>query len=785
MKFLRCNKLQDLNHFDGISKIKQKHKIGGLVDMDDSIDEYDETASVVVNPEPVGSEQHRSQQLAYLAEDLTSEPSNEDEDLDEKNAKVSPSDIGSIKPGSASDETSAGAVQKKASRFELSVERRLIGGKSGHDHEGIKRHAAALSQKLRTTFGISEDDEFAGDYPCWLVSEVLLQGHLYVTMNYILFFAFLPNKPGSVLKSGYLTTKSYPSMREHRKWALLKDNTLALYSSSTDLYFPYLVIDLRTALRAEVYGGSNHKQGQPIWIRVITEKKTHWFLTDLYDSARSWVSAIKKQIFSARNEGGQVAIKIPLQNILDLELTTVLGLTKNLRIKVIESLETYALDDYFLMFFSKGDEAVKLIKSVIKNAGVELSDSGECDSEEDSPMIDSLIKSRIELLKKSSSCVQSTSGFQPHNKNGSDFVISVKSEDDAISQKMAKCDSALSNPTPPVEELPPDEDEPPAEAQTDATAATSKRNWPTAKSLVDNITCLISAASQVSHYDENTVLAQEGQDPYFVKDPEARKIACTRFRDHFSLNEDEKLIAAYHAYLVRGLPTYGKLYVGQTCLYFRSLLPGSRTLMILPFTDIENINKEKGFRFGYSGLVVVIHGHEELFFEFPHADGRDDCETLILKRIDVLKPEKKHNHGSANTTHDSDSYKLAEPSSNLTTAKLRLFENKINDELGFDVPIIIENNPHTKTKISTTKKLRFTLLTIGSRGDVQPYIALGKALLKEGHQVKIVSHEEFGDWVRKHGIEFDIIAGDPSELMALMVTNPTINYSFHVKILMF
>ncbi|GME80985.1 unnamed protein product [Ambrosiozyma monospora] len=63
-------------------------------------------------------------------------------------------------------------------------------------------------------------------------------------------------------------------------------------------------------------------------------------------------------------------------------------------------------------------------------------------------------------------------------------------------------------------------------------------------------------------------------------------------------------------------------------------------------------------------------------------------------------------------------------------------------------------------------------------GDVQPYIALGKALLKEGHQVKIVSHEEFGDWVRKHGIEFDIIAGDPSELMALMVTNPTINYSF-------
>lgn len=34
----------------------------------------------------------------------------------------------------------------------------------------------------------------------------------------------------------------------------------------------------------------------------------------------------------------------------------------------------------------------------------------------------------------------------------------------------------------------------------------------------------------------------------------------------------------------------------------------------------------------------------------------------------------------------------------------------------------------------------FGFRTIGSRGDVQPYIALGLGLLKDGHKVMIVTH---------------------------------------------
>lgn len=55
--------------------------------------------------------------------------------------------------------------------------------------------------------------------------------------------------------------------------------------------------------------------------------------------------------------------------------------------------------------------------------------------------------------------------------------------------------------------------------------------------------------------------------------------------------------------------------------------------MILPLKDIENVDKEKGFRFGYSGLVIVVRGHEELFFEFSRPDARDDCAVTLLQSL--------------------------------------------------------------------------------------------------------------------------------------------------------
>jgi sterol 3beta-glucosyltransferase len=52
----------------------------------------------------------------------------------------------------------------------------------------------------------------------------------------------------------------------------------------------------------------------------------------------------------------------------------------------------------------------------------------------------------------------------------------------------------------------------------------------------------------------------------------------------------------------------------------------------------------------------------------------------------------------------------------------------------------IANKPWAATSKLTPRT--FAMLTIGSRGDVQPYIALALRLKKDGHRVVIVTHGE-------------------------------------------
>ncbi|KAM5356612.1 hypothetical protein ACJ41O_003258 [Fusarium nematophilum] len=69
-------------------------------------------------------------------------------------------------------------------------------------------------------------------------------------------------------------------------------------------------------------------------------------------------------------------------------------------------------------------------------------------------------------------------------------------------------------------------------------------------------------------------------------------------------------------------------------------------------------------------------------------------------------------------------------------------------------------------------KLNIVIQVVGSRGDVQPFVALGAELQKHGHRVRLATHNVFDKFVRDAGLEFFPIGGDPSELMAYMVKNP-------------
>lgn len=70
-------------------------------------------------------------------------------------------------------------------------------------------------------------------------------------------------------------------------------------------------------------------------------------------------------------------------------------------------------------------------------------------------------------------------------------------------------------------------------------------------------------------------------------------------------------------------------------------------------------------------------------------------------------------------------------------------------------------------------QLNIVIQVVGSRGDVQPFVALGTQLLRYGHRVRLATHDVFRDFVRKSSpLEFFPIGGDPADLMAYMMKNP-------------
>lgn len=271
------------------------------------------------------------------------------------------------------------------------------------------------------------------------------------------------------------------------------------------------------------------------------------------------------------------------------------------------------------------------------------------------------------------------------------------------------------------------------------------------------------------HYSEIDALAPEER----IEDPETELEVAEherRFRQHFALPETEKLIMTFYASLHRVLPLYGKIYISARWFCFRSLLYGTRTKIVIPFRDIDNVEKEKGFRFGYPGMVLVLRGHEELFFDFRNQGLRDECTVSVLRNIDFIQSQDRSSLMTEEEKLDAEAAAAENDLLQEVRKDSNAQEHTIPDDPAFDDrPVLFDDPSASVLDFKPKKSLRIVCLTIGSRGDVQPYIALCKGLLADGHRPKIATHAEFGPWVIKHGIDFAPVEGNPAELMRLCV----------------
>jgi len=64
--------------------------------------------------------------------------------------------------------------------------------------------------------------------------------------------------------------------------------------------------------------------------------------------------------------------------------------------------------------------------------------------------------------------------------------------------------------------------------------------------------------------------------------------------------------------------------------------------------------------------------------------------------------------------------------------------------------------------------MSIAILVVGTRGDVQPFLELGKKLLEKGHRVRLATHDVFRAYVMEAGLEFYPLGGDPKKLSEYM-----------------
>ncbi|KAF2012068.1 glycosyltransferase family 1 protein [Aaosphaeria arxii CBS 175.79] len=826
---------------------------------------------------------------------------------------------------------------------DIHVEKRKQSDKGRHgsvSNLAKSRAPVTLAARLQDIFEFENLEEVISEYPCWLLQSILLQGYMYITQRHICFYAYIPKKHHDVSKTGYLSKRG--RSKYNRYWFILRGDVLAYYTNPADLYFPRNRINLQYAISAEVLDSKDKTKDETIF-NVTTDERTYQFRADSAVSAKEWVRSIQKVIFRTHNEGNSVKISLPIQNVLEIEESTILDFADTVKVRVIDNDETFAIDEYFFSFFSNGQDALNVLRIMV-NDNDHHQTPGQADGAATTPTmlgapsrtaqltesafgaqpITESVRATLSPLpgpyagrsslsvepgrsstdvkrksldvrrsmdasrtfrrpshearrsfsgradRRSTSLARDRSPLstKPHDSSesatnsfgpGTESSAAVQSMDESnasASQILGRSDvfRAPNLHSPRLEASDKSDNltrhsqdttrssggkaaahslkpaakrgeshgnrqsplgSPDVEDDADAQHLNSRLSG--SSSALQDIASIpfqkasglagflrnrskkmgnLLATDAMGYYEKVSGMLAGGRKHYttadglepgdqvhgFEEDEDAAK-AAEHFREHFAFPETEQLQSSFFASLQRILPNYGKIYISGRYFCFRSLVPTLKTKIILPMRDIENVNKEKGFRLGYHGLAIVIRGHEELFFEFSKAEYRDECAITVLRILESTKYIEDDDTSSSGIDSEDEAAKFEHDL--LQEARLvadgpepaevsQIIRGADNER----IPLIFDDPLASIVDFKPSEPLNIVCLTIGSRGDVQPYLALCKELLKEGHKPRIATHAEFESVVRENGIDFAPVEGNPAELMRICVEHGMFTYSF-------
>ncbi|CAG8481451.1 7347_t:CDS:2, partial [Racocetra fulgida] len=336
-------------------------------------------------------------------------------------------------------------------------------------------------------------------------------------------------------------------------------------------------------------GGTVEKDSNKNKFKIVTPKRTYLFQADSTTSMEEWVTQLQRSLVRANNDGDHVKIVIPIESITDIDNKLTSSFQDTIRIKTIDQDENE--DEYLFAFVVDSQtlfEKLQILWSQFKGQNLSRTQSYK------RPLSPELTIAGLPI-----NAINVFSGWNPFsiNKRRKSVDETLTTTTRSVSKSVQSSSSTLDLP-----------------AEREVQSSVKKNLTRRVNTLIQNPIKYMSSSFNKSPEDETK----------------------ERFREHFALPENENLHAVFYGYYLRMIPLYGKFYVSDNYICYKSRVPGQTT------------KKQNPTILGYYGLEILTNSQQEMFFEFGFKDIRDNFVDL-LKRLRNADKRRIPSDGSGNT----------------------------------------------------------------------------------------------------------------------------------------
>ncbi|CAO3699786.1 unnamed protein product [Rhizopus microsporus] len=660
----------------------------------------------------------------------------------------------------------------------------------------------SMEERVKSVFELPSNDKLINRFPCYMIRIVTLPGWMYITNQHICFYASLPGKKKGPHKTGYLTKKNHVnSPRSFRYYFELSGHVLSWYESAESKYLPLNSVDLVGVIRIDMY------KPKKFGIRLQTDTGRYFLFADSQVSQKEWFDELRKGIFLAQNSGSSIRVALPLANVIAIEKPSVFQFAENIKISISDGDdEREVIKEYYFAFFPNIELAYCHIVDAWKN-NPEYKDKMQQHQQQQqqqqptSPTYSSFLSFDNFLQNISPAALPTVfmNKIIGQHQNEEEPEESLSQASDTTSQQSSVTgrhhrSSSLSTLRQYITHSylynrisSSHEGSNPNNAATSSTSSTHLKPQPSKSRhyRATSISSLLSSGHKektlsrdhpvgeiwvssrlsgllMKHYQ---VPIGQHKSPYELEQEQAAM--NERLDKHFPmLLNAEKVDATFKCSFWRIIPHYGRMYITDRHLCFYANVAVGKQKLVVPWKDVVQVNRmhSKSFHLVYGLTMTVKDMSDKVYFEFSSIELRDYCfyvcSLMINDAFDTSSIYSKESLLKNN--HDLDKPQPVKP------------------PLGYEGPplLSLSSSYTSQIKKQIQQPLHITCLTIGSRGDVQPYLALCKELKKDGHRCRIATHPEYKEWIEQNDIEFRSVGGDPGDLMKLCIDNSFLSVSF-------